>query len=90
MTIFSKEVMNCLLLAPPHELDPAAIEMIKKWSEPPTPLQVLEVLDKCIHNSLASQFVITVLRVGYDDLCALCNVKHEDVVKDATWRTNGS
>jgi len=75
-----------LLTAPDSQLDESMKPLIKKWSNPPTALQILEVLDKCIYASLASGFVVTLLQMAYEALCKNENTTHDDVVKLATWR----
>lgn len=69
------------------QIDASMIPLLKGWAEPPTALQVLEVLDKCIHGSLASGFVVTVLEAAYDQALAREATTHEAVVQGATWRT---
>jgi hypothetical protein len=80
------EIVLMLLAAPDHHLDESMQPLIQKWSDPPTPIQVLEVLDYCVHSSLASGLGMKMLHILYDDVCKANNVTHEDVVKDATWR----
>lgn len=75
-----------LLTAPDTQLDANMKPLIEKWSEPPTPIQILEVLDHCIHGALASGIVITVLQLMYKDACDQANTTHEEIVKNATWR----
>ena len=81
-----KEVIDLLLEAPDTQLDASMKPLIKKWSIPPTPLQILEVLDYCINASLASGFTVSLLQFMYKTSCDLHNTKHEDVIKNATWR----
>lgn len=69
-----------------REIDPAMHPLLKKWDEPPTAVQVLEVLDECIHGALASGFVVKALQVIYEMACQRENKSHEDIVKLATWR----
>ena len=72
--------------APDRELDASMHPLIQKWSDPPKAIEVLEVLDHCIHGALASGFVITLLQIVYDIACKEEGVTHDDVVKNATWR----
>lgn len=81
-----KELRDYLLKAPDTQLDAAMKPLIEKWDDEPTPLQVLEVLDHCIHGSLASGFVVAALQAVYDVQCKKANTTHEEVVKQATWR----
>jgi hypothetical protein len=81
-----KEIVEHLLKAPDHQLDARMKPLIEKWTEPPTALQVLEVLDCCINGALASGFVVAVLQALYDIRCKEEGTTHEDVVKLAEWR----
>lgn len=81
-----KELRDHLLLAPDSQLDAAMKPYIEKWADEPTPHQILEVLDYCIHDSLASGFVVTLLQTMYQMACDRDKTTHEEVVKTATWR----
>jgi hypothetical protein len=59
---------------------------LRKWSNPPTAAQTLEVLDYCINGALASGLVVQLLQEKYDDACLAENTTHEAVVKAAVWR----
>jgi hypothetical protein len=84
------ELIKMLLDAPDNQLDAAMNPYIEKWSDPPTPIQVLEVLDLCINGSLCSGLVVTVLQVTYDNACKDANTTHEEMVKSASWREHPS
>ena len=75
-----------LLTAPDTQLDASMKLIVEKWSDPPTPIQVLEVLDHCIHGALASGMVVTMLQLMYKEVLAQANATHEEVVKSASWR----
>jgi hypothetical protein len=81
-----KEMVKHLLDAPDTQLDAAMKPLIEKWADPATPLQILEVLDHCIHGSLASGFVVTLLQIMYDTACKREGTTHEEVLKGAAWR----
>jgi hypothetical protein len=81
-----KEVIERLLEAPDTQIDASMKPLLRKWSDPPTPIQILEVLDRCIFSSLASGFVIQVLQLLYDGSCTANGTTHEEVVKEAYWR----
>lgn len=81
-----KEIVEHLLKAPDTQLDAVMKPYIQKWDEEPKPIQILEVLDHCIHGSLASGFVVTLLQTLYDMACKRDNTTHEEVVKSASWR----
>lgn len=82
----NKEVF---LTAPDHQLDAQMKALVEKWSEPPTAIQILEVLDHCIHGALASGLVVKLLQMFYSDTLKAEGKTHEDMVKLATWRNNG-
>ncbi len=77
---------SMLLAAPDTQLDESQKILIQKWSEPPTALQILEVLDNCVHASLGSGFVVKLLQHLYDIACDMQDTTNEEVVKLATWR----
>lgn len=81
-----KEIVKSLLVAPESQMDPIVKPMIEKWADPPTPIQILEVLDYCIYSSLTSTFVTKILQILYDNVCKDNNTTHEEVVKGAIWR----
>ena len=81
-----KDIKEQLLKAPDTQLDASMFPLIEKWDNEPTSLQILEVLDKCIHASLASGFVIKLLQSLYDIALKREGKKHEDNVPLATWR----
>lgn len=82
----NKEVF---LTAPDHQLDARMKALVEKWDEPPTAIQILEVLDHCIHGALASGLVVKLLQIFYYDTLKAEGKTHEDMVKLATWRNNG-
>lgn len=75
-----------MLKAPPGQLDHSLFPLIEKWDDPVTALQLLEVLDQCIHASLASGMVVSLLQAKYTEALKREHTKHEEVVKLATWR----
>lgn len=80
------EIIKLLRIAPDSQLDNSMQEFIEKWSDTPSSLQILEVLDRCIFGSLSSGFVIDVLeRMLYETL-KLENKTLEDILPYATWR----
>ena len=84
--IESDDIREALCAAPDSQLDAAMFPLIRKWDDPPTALQVLEVLDACVHGSLASSFVIKVLDGLYAVACKREGVTHDQVVARASWR----
>jgi hypothetical protein len=82
----NKEIINLLLRAPDTQIDACIKPLISKWSDPPTPIQVLEVLDNCINGGLASGFVVTLLQEIYQITCKNNDITHDEVIKQAHWR----
>lgn len=80
------DIKTLLLAAPDNQLDASMHPLITGWDEPPTSIQVLEVLDRCIHGSLASSFLVSTLQAVYDMACEREGKQHQDNVPLATWR----
>lgn len=81
-----KDLIEMLKSAPESQLDASVKPLIVAWSDPPKPIEILEVLDSCVHASLASAFVVGLLDLIYKDACQREGLSHDDVVKQATWR----
>lgn len=77
---------DLLLAAPDGHLDRSLFPLIRGWSTPPSAVQVLEVIDACVHSGLASSFVMESLIAEYDLRRAHEGLSHDDVVARATWR----
>lgn len=75
-----------LLQAPDGQLDASMFPLIEKWDDEPTAIQIMEVLDYCVHGGLASGFVITVLETMVETALTGENLSREDLVKKAIWR----
>jgi len=80
------ELPKLLLGLSDSQLDPLMHPYIEKWSSPPKPIEVLEVLDYCVHGGLASGFVMQTLQSLYEIRCKEENTTHEQVAKSAKWR----
>lgn len=81
-----EDLKKVLLAAPSNQLDDSVKPLLEAWDDPPTPLQVLEVVDKCVRSALASGFALSTLQGVYEMVCRHNGVTHEEVVKQATWR----
>lgn len=77
---------NALLLAPPYQLNPSVRPLIEKWSDCPTALQILEVVDKCIYASLANKFTLNVMQKMLDVAMSTENITMTDLEPQAVWR----
>lgn len=75
-----------LLKAPITQLDASMHPHIQKWEDPPKAIEILFVLDHCIHAALASGFVVTLLQLQYDIALKRENLKHEQLEPLAVWR----
>jgi hypothetical protein len=81
-----REFVDLLMNAPDNLLDASLKPKIGAWSEPPTSLQILEVLDFAIRGALASSVVVSVLESVYSQRLDEEKTTHEEVVKNAMWR----
>jgi hypothetical protein len=84
--VLDAEIIGNLLKLSDDSLDASMREKIARWTVPPSPIEVLEVLDHCINGALGSGFVVTLLQLGYDDACRAAGTSHDQVVRDAKWR----
>lgn len=76
-----------LITAPEDQLDKSMREFIEQnWHQEPTALELLEVLDKCIHFALASGLVIMVLETMLVSAMKAENTNMVELEKLATWR----
>jgi len=85
MTLAS-ELLPELLEAPGSQLDPALRKKLLAWSVPPRALEILEVLDLCVHGGLGSGFVVSLLDMMLQDAIRVEGTTYEAVVALATWR----
>lgn len=76
-----KSVIDLLFLASESEISPLMLNLISKWSNPPKPFQVLEVIERCVNYNLAKDYVIDSLKIIYEASCALFNKSKQDVEK---------
>ena len=81
-----QELKRLLLVASDTQLDASMKLLIQQWTDPPEPLEILQVLDKCIFGSLSSDFIVLILQVIYDGRLRDKGVVHDDVIKGAYWR----
>jgi hypothetical protein len=80
------ELKQLLLQASDTQLDACMFPLIEKWDDPAKSIQILEVLDHCIHGALASGFVVQVLQVLYEQALANEGITREHNIPLATWR----
>jgi len=85
MTLAS-ELLPGLLDAPEGQLDPSLKLKIRAWSNPPQAIEILEVLDLCVHGSLGSGFTVTLLDMMLQDAIRVEGTTYEAVGALATWR----
>lgn len=77
---------STILESPDGHLDKSVKPLIEGWDDEPTSLQVLEVLDKCVHEGLASELMMQLFNRLYDDALNKEGKTHNDNVALATWR----
>lgn len=77
-----------LITAPDTQLDKSMREYIEQhWHDEPTALEILEVLDKCVHFALASGLVVMVLETMLMTAMKAEKTNMVELEKLATWRT---
>ena len=81
-------IKTLLLEAPEHQIDPAVLDIIRKWDEPETAANVLEALDCAAYCGGASGFAMGVLDTLLQSAIKKENTSYDEVVKLATWRTS--
>ncbi len=79
-------IKQLLLEAPDSQLDVSIKPLIEKWSEPPTALEVLEVIDQVVYSGLGSDFVVNVLDILLRKAIAGESTTMELVIEQAHWR----
>lgn len=62
----NSNIREMFVTAPESQIDKSLCEMIMKWSDEPTAIEILEVLDSAICFSLASGFVVSMLQMVYE------------------------
>ena len=82
------ELISLLISAPDTQLDSNVKPLIKKWDTPPKALQILEVLDACVHGGLASTLVVKLLEKFMHEAIQLEGTTYEALVAQATWRSS--
>ncbi len=87
--MLDQEVVTILLESPDTQLDASMKDLIRNWSAPPTATQILEVLDFCIHGSLASTTMVTLFQLAFLESCKREGITPESVEKKAVWRIVG-
>ena len=79
-------IKSLLLDAPDGHMDASLKELIGKWGEEPTALELLHVIDLAIYSSLMSGFLLTVIQSLYATQCSREKVTHDELVPLAVWR----
>lgn len=76
-----------LLVAPAGVLSPLLLPIVERWNDPPTSIQLLELLDQCVHTGGAAGFVVTALEAVMLKTMQDEGVTSEDLLPLAVWRT---
>lgn len=77
---------KAFLEAPDNQMDISLRELVEKWDEPPTAIQILEVVDKAIYWGAASGFVVSALQMILDVAIKEENTTLDELVEKAVWR----
>lgn len=80
-----KELMQC---APVGQLDASMQAIVARWDAEPTALQILELLDACIHYGAGSSFVVKTLQMLLPAALKEEGTTLEALIPLAHWRTN--
>jgi hypothetical protein len=83
-----QQLINVLLAYDDRSFDPSMKTLVQKWSIPIKPIELLEVIDRCVFGSLCSGVVLSGLQLVYDRQLEVFGLTHENVVKEAVWRDN--
>ena len=79
------------LEAPDGQLDTRLRDdVVNRWDDEPTAIQLLELLDKVKYTGGGSGFTVQSLKIMYDFTLKQEGKTHEDLVPLATWRTEWS
>jgi hypothetical protein len=74
------------LSAPDTQIDPHIKPLIEEWSDPPTALQMLRVLDAMVHGGSASAFAVSSLDTFMRIALKQEGTTFEALVDQAHWR----
>lgn len=81
-----QNLKTLLLSAPEDQMDPSLKPIIEKWTETPTALNILELLDAAVHGGAASGFVVQALQGFLEVAIVNENTTYDAVVAQAYWR----
>lgn len=84
----SETFKDLLLIAPAGALDHVVIELIKKWDDEPTALQLLETLDNMICFGSASEFAVRLVTAKMYSTLIIENQTYDQLVEQAIWRNH--
>jgi hypothetical protein len=79
-------IKSMLLEAPEGQIDKPLMDLIQKWDEPPTSLQILEVRDLGAYTAGTSDFTISVMDMAWKSAMKAEGVTEESLIAQATWR----
>lgn len=86
MTDPKQSLKQHFLSAPAAMLDPALLPIVVRWDDPPTSIQLLELLDHCVHTGGAPRFVIMAIESVMLTTMKAEGVTSEDLLPRAVWR----
>lgn len=86
----SKEIknkVNSMCVSDPHaSVDHVLVKLINNFDEVPKAIQILEVVDKAIHGSLASGFYVSLFQIMLEMALKNEGIVLADIVPKACWR----
>lgn len=75
-----------MLEAPAGQIDPYIREMIRRWSEPESALDVLQTLDAVVLICPDDSFMVKTLQYMLQTKLKITNQSYDDLIKEAIWR----
>lgn len=83
-----KQIREALLATPEAGLASSMRAIVQGWSEDPTPLEVLDLLDRCLESETpaCSRLTYLVLELLFGTLCREHRVSPVSVIFAAPWR----
>lgn len=84
----NEDIIKTLLKLSGDALDDKIKVLIRNWNFNPSSLQILEVLDKCVYDSLCNSFCVNVFEILLDNKIKEENTTYDEVVKKAFWRNS--
>jgi hypothetical protein len=83
-----REIKEMCAALSDRTLDDRVKPFIAAWTEPPTALAILFVIDMCVNGSLCSSFELKLFHLLYEEALVREKATHSDIATKALWRSN--